>query len=267
MESSVATQRAHMPSGTNKVLDRRSLEKGNEQLIPFLKPGMRVLDVGCGSGTITRGMAARVGANGHVVGIDPSGELIRQAQNNFATEKNLTFKAVSLFDFNTDQRFDVVVAARTLQWLSNPLDALKKMKSFTKPGGVVFILDYNHEKIEWIPAPPASMNHFYHQFLAWRSDAGMHNQIADELPDMMEEVGLTKIVSTDASEVTSEDDVEFLEDAGIWTKVAELRGPQMVETGFMTDEDRQKAIQEYNEWLDRDAQSMTLNLKAVSGWN
>src|SRR6185436_8809798 len=106
---------------------------------------MRVLDVGCGSGSITAGIAKRVGSGGEVVGIDNSHELIAKAQTTFASTRALSFEPVSLFDYHPEQKFDVITSARTLQWLSNPVEALTKMKTLLDAGGRIFILDYNHE--------------------------------------------------------------------------------------------------------------------------
>ena len=50
-------------------VSRRTLESHGAFFIPFLKPGITVLDCGCGPGSITLGIAARVG-EGSVVGVD-----------------------------------------------------------------------------------------------------------------------------------------------------------------------------------------------------
>ena len=52
-----------------QLLDRRSLESHGKHLIPYLDPGLRVLDFGCGPGTITVGLARSV-EPGQVHGID-----------------------------------------------------------------------------------------------------------------------------------------------------------------------------------------------------
>ena len=67
-----ATERAKMPEGTSVILDNRTLQKDYSTLITALKSGLRVLDVGCGTGAISKGIAEMVGTNGYVVGIDSS---------------------------------------------------------------------------------------------------------------------------------------------------------------------------------------------------
>jgi ubiquinone/menaquinone biosynthesis C-methylase UbiE len=265
--ATISQQRAVMPSGANQVLDRRSLENDYKSLLPILKEGMRVLDVGCGSGAITKGMAEQVGSNGRVIGIDTSSELIEQARQSHKDLTNLSFEHQNIFEYQPTEKFDLIASARTLQWLNNPMEALVKMKSLVKPGGIISILDYNHEKIEWQPAPPDSMKFFYAQFLAWRQDAGMNNHIADDLVNMFSSVGLRKITIEDANELNSIEDVEFMETAGIWKKVAETRGQQMVRDGYVTESERLSALKDYSNWLEEEGQSMAMYLRAVTGYN
>lgn len=265
--SIISQQRAEMPNGANKVLDRRTLENDFANLVPLIKKGMHVLDVGCGSGAITKGIAERVGETGKVIGLDINAELIAIGKQKFEAITNLSFVNQSLFEFNPEQKFDLIVSARTLQWLSNPMDALVTMKAMLKPGGILSILDYNHEKIQWQPAPQESMQFFYSRFLSWRSDAGMHNQIADELEAMYAAIGLKNISVDDANELSSIEDVEFLETAGIWNKVVETRGHQMIRDGYLTEEQRVNAWNSYSRWLEEEGYSMDLYLKAVTGYN
>jgi ubiquinone/menaquinone biosynthesis C-methylase UbiE len=265
--STLSQKRAEMPKGTNKVLDRRTLENDFSSLIPLIKKGMEVLDVGCGSGPITKGIAERVGSDGNVIGLDINTDLIAMAKNKFTEESNLTFVNQSLFDFNPDKKFDLIVSARTLQWLSNPIDALVKIKSMLNQGGIVSILDYNHEKIQWQPAIPASMQLFYSRFLDWRHDAGMNNCIADDLADMFASVELINITIEDADEMDSVEEVNFIETAGIWNKVVEMRGPQLVQDGYITEGEIVSAFNDYSQWLEEEGQSMDMYLRAVTGYN
>src|SRR5262245_17236047 len=80
----MARHRAHMPEGTASVLNTRTLQTAHKRLAELLQPGMRILDVACGTGAITCGIAEVVGEQGRVVGVDINTQLIeqaRQAQN------------------------------------------------------------------------------------------------------------------------------------------------------------------------------------------
>lgn len=255
--------RAEMPQGANKVLDRRTVESSYSSLLNLLKEGMSVLDVGCGSGAITAGVAERVGVSGRVVGIDFSEHLITLAQKNHAYLSNLSFEVADINTYAAEPKFDLVIAARTLQWVNNPEQVVVQMLKLVKPGGMISILDYNHTKISWTPQPPQSMLDFYEAFLNWRKDAGYDNAIADNLVGIYKKLGLQliNVVEQHESSLSSED--SFKGDAKIWSVVAETRGNQVVKDGFIPEETRLKAIQEYDAWIASDAQAMKLYLLAV----
>ena len=262
MKSS-AYQRAEMPSGASAVLDERSLESSNANLLTVLKEGQRVLDVGCGSGAITQGIAKKVGPDGWVLGVDRSPELIGLAKSKFSAIKNLAFETTDILNYDTDLRFDIITTARTLQWIANPTAVITKMITLLKPGGQLCVLDYNHELIEWQPQPPQAMLFFYDQFLRWRQDAGMDNQIGDRIDTLFTSQGMTIDTIRDQSEYSKKDSPDFQTQIAIWTKVAQTRGNQLVADGYLTEEQRQDAIGEYTEWCHTRALSMKLTLKAT----
>ena len=146
--------------------------------------------------------------------------------------------------------FDVVTAARVLQWLDSSGDVLNEMTGATKPGGHVVVLDYNHERIAWDPAPPPSMARFYQAFLDWRAAAGMDNAIADRLADMFGRVGLVDVTTTVEDEVTVRGDADFATRAGLWGYVAASRGHQMVTDGAVTEAERAAAEADHAAWVD-----------------
>lgn len=254
-----------MPEGTNRVLDRRTLAHDNKNLLPWLRTGMSVLDVGCGSGAITYGIAEKVGTSGKVIGMDTSAELIQQAGEKYKATPNLSFVVADVHSWQTSMRFDLISSARTLQWLQKPQQAIDKMKSLLNDEGLISVLDYNHEKIEWSPAPPPSMARFYAAFLQWRKDAGMNNRIADSLEFSFLKAGLDVMQISDESELSRREDADFYQAAGIWKVVAETRGKQLVADGFISEEDRLTTIEEYDHWLTADAVSMKMYLRAITG--
>lgn len=246
-----------------KIFDQRTLQTDYSTIVPLLGKGMRVLDVGCGTGAISKGIADQVGVDGSVVGIDNTKDFIDIGRDTCRNVRNLELVHADLFQFDTREKFDLVVAARVLQWLSNPKEALKKLGSFLKPGGIISILDYNHEALVWQPAPPPSMLTFYKAFLRWRADAGMDNMIAHHLADYMAETGFHSIEVLNADEVYRKGDANFIQRAGVWSKVAGLR--QIVEEGYVEERVRVDAIEEYNAWIEEDAECMIMSLNETRG--
>lgn len=248
---------------TAKLFDDRSLKLDYTTLLPILKPGMRVLDVGCGTGSISKDIAEIVGQKGQVTGIDNTESFIVSGRKTYASINNLKLVHADVFKFDTTEKFDLVISARVLQWLNNPVEALIRFKYFLKPGGQISVLDYNHELLSWQSSPPESMLRFYAAFLRWRSDAGMSNHIAADLPDYFVEAGLKNIEVFKADEFYEKSQPNFKSRVGIWSKVALLN--QIVDEGYITNDDRLKAIKEYDAWVENKAQTMTMVLSEVRG--
>lgn len=245
-----------------KIFDNRSLEKDYTTLVPFLRKGMRILDVGCGTGGITKDIAMRVGPTGFVVGVDNTKAFIDHGRDHFGYVSNMELIWEDLFSYHPKEKFDLVVAARVLQWIPDVKGALAVLRSFIKPGGSLSVLDYNHEALEWKPDPPSSMTKFYNAFLSWRAHAGMDNRLCENLEGHFYKCGFRDIEVYNADEIYSRSDVDFIERMSIWTKVAGLK--QLVAEGFIDEASRLKAIADYNEWIPN-ARSMTMRLKEVRG--
>ncbi len=254
-----------MPAGSEVILNARSLTKAHVRLASLVQPGLRVLDVGCGTGSITAGIAQAVAPNGYAVGIDINTTLIEEARRSQTEVPNLSFTVSDLYSIPFLNAFDVVNAARTLQWLSRPADAVRMLVAAAKPGGRVVVLDYNHEKISWEPTPPDSVGTFYQAFLHWRAEAGMDNAIADHLAAIFDRVGLANIVTTIQHERTQRGDVDFDVAIQLWGKVIATRGRQIVADGMLTEKQRASAEEEFFQWARETAVSQTLYLLAVEG--
>ena len=112
-------------------------------LAPHLRPGMRLLDCGCGPGSITVDLARTV-APGEAVGIDLREDALAQGRA-LARERslaNVTFETASVYQLPyPDRSFDAAFACAVLQHLAAPLAALKEMRRVLKPGGVIGIVD------------------------------------------------------------------------------------------------------------------------------
>lgn len=245
----------------NAIFNQRTLDKDYHTLKSALKPGLRVLDIGCGTGAITKDIAAIVGPSGTVVGIDNTESFITEGKNLFGSIQNLELIHCDLLDFDSLEKFDLIVSARTFQWISTLDKAIDKLKTLLKPNGQVSILDYNHEAIDWNPKIPKSMEHYYHMFLMWRNDAGMNNRIGYDLDDIFDEHGFDQIEVFNADEHYEHSNPLHLDKLKIWSQVANSK--QMVEEGYVSDQERLDAIKDYNDWADNIAISMTMKLREV----
>jgi ubiquinone/menaquinone biosynthesis C-methylase UbiE len=259
-----ARNRAEMPEGTNNILNKRTLENDHKILNALLKPNMSVLDVGCGSGAITSGIAEKV-MPGRVIGVDISEHLLKEAVEKNKIQLNLSFESQDIFSLSYENEFDVVTASRVLQWLEHPEEALKQLKKAAREGGYVVILDYSHEKIEWSPAPPESMLKFHNAFLNWRENAGMNNRIADELSAMFSAAGLKDVKASDQFEITRRGDPDFEHRIDLYSLIAETRGKQMVRDSYITEAERMQAKSEFREWGEKSAQYQRLYLRCCYG--
>ena len=88
------------------------------------------------------------------VGIDRDEVLLDVARREHAVLSNLQFECGDATTLTFRAEFDIVTAARTLQWIAQPALAISKMKQAAKPAGVLVVLDYNHAANQWDPDPP-----------------------------------------------------------------------------------------------------------------
>ena len=107
------------------------------------------------------------------------------------------------------------------------------------------------------------MEYFYDAFLRWRADSGMDNAIGDTIRGYLETQDLTILATLDASEYSDNTMPGFASHISLWTKVAEIRGKQLVKDGYITETERTNAIEDYNAWCTTEARSMKLYLQAT----
>jgi ubiquinone/menaquinone biosynthesis C-methylase UbiE len=132
----------------------RTAENSAAYLLPHLSPGLDLLDVGCGPGTITADLAALVGS-GQVVGLDrEDGPLVSaraEAEIRGLTNASYVAGDVYALDF-PDETFDIVHAHQVLQHLTDPVAALREMARVTRPGGLIAARDSDYAAMTWHPA-------------------------------------------------------------------------------------------------------------------
>lgn len=115
----------------------RTVENSASYLVPYLAPGLTLLDVGCGPGTITADFAAR-GLD--VIGIDAASDVVAKAR-----ELGVDARVGDAYALDVaDDSFDIVHAHQTLQHVARPVDALREFRRVVKPGGVVAVRDVDY---------------------------------------------------------------------------------------------------------------------------
>ncbi|MER7347407.1 methyltransferase domain-containing protein [Streptomyces aurantiacus] len=125
-------------------------------LLGSLQPHWRILDVGCGPGTITADLAALV-PDGHVTGVDRAPGILERARATAAGRglDNVTFAVDDVHALaHPDDSFDVVHAHQVLQHVGDPVRALREMRRVCRPGGVVAVRESDYEAMTWYPRVP-----------------------------------------------------------------------------------------------------------------
>jgi ubiquinone/menaquinone biosynthesis C-methylase UbiE len=109
-----------------------------------VQPGLRVLDVGCGTGYFARLLGQTVGPGGLVIAVDPSPAMLTYARNKARGIGHCQFQigTAESLDF-PDDHFDVVVSSLVLHHLPEELrlPALREMRRVLQPGGRVLVAE------------------------------------------------------------------------------------------------------------------------------
>jgi len=125
------------------VMARRTAAKEGAFFLRHLRPGMRVLDVGCGPGSITLGFAEAV-APGEAIGVDFQLSQVVQAQalSDARGIKNTRFEVADAYQLPfPDGSFDAVFAHAVLWHLREPVRAVEEIRRVLRPGGIVGVRD------------------------------------------------------------------------------------------------------------------------------
>ena len=124
-----------------RYMMRRHAARDAAFVLPRLRPGMRLLDCGCGPGTISVGLAEIV-SPGEVVGIDvDEGQVALARQHADAgTSTNVRIEAANVYDLPFEPRsFDAVFAHALFEHLARPLLALNQIRRVLRPGGFIAV--------------------------------------------------------------------------------------------------------------------------------
>ncbi|SPQ26431.1 e0457765-177d-4f87-a10c-ad29bd81645c [Thermothielavioides terrestris] len=244
----------------------RTAENSTAYLLPHLRraveqnPGLRVLDVGAGSGTISASLAAYL-PEGELVATDISEAILERARAHAAARgvRNVTFRAADAYALPfADASFDVVHAHQVLCHLSAPVDALREMLRVTRPGGLVAVRESDMRMWCFWPETPA-----LEKFHRLAVDVMLANGGQDK--------GGRQLVSWVLAAGVKRADVEASfgtwcystpEDRRAWGEamIGRLKeGPmrsKALETGLATEEEIEEMVKAWEEWIRTDSATL-----------
>lgn len=172
----------------------RTAENSAAYLLPHLQPGLSLLDVGSGPGTITADFALRV-APGRVVGVDASADVVAQAHAEHVAP-GLSFEVGDAYALDAaDGEFDVVHAHQVLQHMTRPVDALREFGRVAGPDGLVAVRDVDYEGVIWFPRLPA-LDEWHDLYLETHRGISGDPAAGRRLKSWAQEAGLSGIRSS-----------------------------------------------------------------------
>lgn len=176
-------------------LMHRIFGPGTRQLLETagLAPGMRVAEIGCGTGLTAMWIAKLIGPHGSVIAVDASHEQLQVAERNAwnAGITNLSFHGASAYDLGLPgELFDLVFSRFLLCHLDDPAKALREMNSILKPGGVLVCEDHDDGGIFTEP-----QTHAYQRLVeiseAVNRARGLDSYIGLKLPGLVRRAGFS----------------------------------------------------------------------------
>jgi SAM-dependent methyltransferase len=228
----------------------RTAENSAAFLLPHLRPGQSLLDIGCGPGTITTDLA-RLVAPGPVVGIDAASEVVDQAKAHAATTDldNVRFEVGDLFNLAyDDDSFDVVHLHQVLQHLTDPVAALVEARRVVRPDGVVAARDGDFGAFTWAPADPM-LDRWMELYLAITSENGHNALIGRALLATARQAGFTD-VTVSSSNWTYADPESRAWWGGLWAdRIRYSRiADQAVAYGLSSTDELEEIAQAFLRW-------------------
>jgi ubiquinone/menaquinone biosynthesis C-methylase UbiE len=238
---------------------RRTAERDAAFLLPHLRAGMRLLDVGCGPGTITTGLARAV-APGDVVGIELVDGVIEQAREHAAREgiDNARFEYGDVYALPyADASFDAAYAHQVLQHLARQADALAEMHRVLRPGGLVAVRDADYQTmLAWPRLPEIDRWLEVYHAVAWEN--GAEPDAGRRIPSWLTSAGFVDIEVT-ATPMLFRDRADVENWGFSWADrvTKSSLASQAIEYGFATREELDGIAEGWRRWA-RDPEALFL---------
>lgn len=186
---------------TEQIIAGRTADVHGAFFLPYLRPGMTLLDCGCGPGTITAGLA-RATDPGTVTGIDLEESQLEIARENAAKLgiNNATFESGNVYDLPyRDDGFDTVFSHAMLEHMHDPIAVLTEMRRVLKPVGLVGIRSIDLGATLIAPDDPV-LTKAHDIWRKFRRHCGGDPFMGRRLRGLLREAGFARTIGTGSSE-------------------------------------------------------------------
>jgi len=226
----------------------RTAENSAAYLLPHLAPDQRLLDVGCGPGTLTLDLRRRVGS---VTALEHTEEALAiaraEAERQGVAGVDFAVGDVHALDI-PDDSYDVVHAHQVLQHVADPVAALREMRRVTKPGGIVAARDSDYAAFAWFPRLPL-LDEWAALYQRCARANGGEPDAGRRMLSWAQAAGFTDITPTASTWcfATPEDRAWW---GGMWADriLQSAMATQALESGFATQSDLEALSAAWREW-------------------
>jgi ubiquinone/menaquinone biosynthesis C-methylase UbiE len=229
---------------------QRTADEAAAFLLPHLRPEMRLLDVGCGPGSITRGLAEQLAA-GQVVGLDPSRETLEAARRDATTRglDNLHYEEGSVYALPfADASFDVAYAHQVLQHLRERAAALREMLRVVRPGGLVAVREVDWSTAVYWPHDPWIDRFVATHLRTWYRNGG-EPQMGRQLRGLFNGAGVARLeISASVWCYATRDDTVAWGESYADRLLTSPMGERAVEYGYASRSDVESMAAAFRAW-------------------
>lgn len=176
------------------IMAMRTAQSHAAFFLPYLKPGMTVLDCGCGPGTITQGFAELV-APGEVVGTEIEESHVAMARENAAQHNlaNLRFETADIYELPfEDDAFDAVFISAVMGNLREPIRGLREAFRVLKPGGVIGVKEFDHGG-DLVYPPDRAIEKYGELYLRLRRENGHDPETGRKIGALLIDAGFSEL--------------------------------------------------------------------------
>ena len=234
------------------VGSHRTRTAGNSAayLLPLLQPGMRLLDIGSGPGSITADLAAIL-SEGTVTAVEINEDVIALTRAEIERRglANVDYAVGDIHALDLpDDAFDVVHAHQVLQHVADPVQALREMVRVCRPGGIVAVRDADYAGFVWYPESDGLTRWLELYEHAARENGG-EPDAGRRLLAWAREAGCTDVVATSSTWCYADDDSRAVW-GSMWADriVGTAIAGQLLASGAATREELEAIAESWRAW-------------------